>query len=235
MGFPGGASGKESTYQCRRHKRCAFNPWVGKFSWSRKFQPTLVFLPGKYHGQSSLQGYNPWTHKESDTNEHMSAHTHICTHTERIQQEEVVCLKLVTPKLISKKQLTHTFQPTLDSASILQVQTQVVYVLKLFFQFLSTARFWTYQGCCLLEHSYLYYFHIHSLLIVKVSAEMLPFPEAFSSNPPPSIHTLSQNIITIFQGSFTVSISICNLVNVLFPSSLPGTWGQNHDCFYPCD
>ena len=188
MGFPGGASGKESTYQCRRHKRCAFNPWVGKFSWSRKFQPTLVFLPGKYHGLSSLQGYNPWTHKESDTNEHMSAHTHICTHTERIQQEEVVCLKLVTPKLISKKQLAHTFQPTLDSTSILQVQTQVVYVLKLFFQFLSTARFWTYQGCCLLEHSYLYYFHFHSLLIVKVSAEMLPFPEAFSSNPPPPQH-----------------------------------------------
>ena len=29
-GFPGGASGKEPTWQCRRYKRCGFNPWVGK-------------------------------------------------------------------------------------------------------------------------------------------------------------------------------------------------------------
>ena len=27
---PGGASGKEPTCQCRRHKRCGFNPWVEK-------------------------------------------------------------------------------------------------------------------------------------------------------------------------------------------------------------
>ena len=27
-GFPGGASGKEPTSQCRRHKRCGFDPWV---------------------------------------------------------------------------------------------------------------------------------------------------------------------------------------------------------------
>ena len=30
MGFPGGASGKEPSCQCRRHKRCRFNPWVRK-------------------------------------------------------------------------------------------------------------------------------------------------------------------------------------------------------------
>ena len=28
--FPGGASGKELAYQCRRHKSLAFDPWVGK-------------------------------------------------------------------------------------------------------------------------------------------------------------------------------------------------------------
>ena len=28
-GFPGGTSGKESACQCRRHKRCGFDPWVG--------------------------------------------------------------------------------------------------------------------------------------------------------------------------------------------------------------
>ena len=54
---PGGAIGKECTCQCRRHTRkCGFDPWVGKIPWSRKWQLTLVFLPGKYHGQRS-QGY----------------------------------------------------------------------------------------------------------------------------------------------------------------------------------
>ena len=32
----GGASGKEFSYQCRRHKRRGFDPWVGKIPWSRK-------------------------------------------------------------------------------------------------------------------------------------------------------------------------------------------------------
>ena len=38
-GFPGGASGKESTCQCRRRKRCGFNPWVRKIPWRRKSNP----------------------------------------------------------------------------------------------------------------------------------------------------------------------------------------------------
>ena len=38
-GFPDGASGKESSCQCRRCKRCWFNPWAGKIPWSRKWQP----------------------------------------------------------------------------------------------------------------------------------------------------------------------------------------------------
>ena len=52
-------NGKESACQCRRHKKCRFNPWVGKNSWRRKWQPTPVFLPGKFQGQMSLAGYSP--------------------------------------------------------------------------------------------------------------------------------------------------------------------------------
>ena len=70
--FPSGTSGKESYCQCRRHKRHGFNPWVGKIPWSRKWQPTSVFLPGEFHGQRSLAGYSPWGHKESDMTEHTS-------------------------------------------------------------------------------------------------------------------------------------------------------------------
>ena len=41
-------------------------PGSGKVPWRRKWQPTLVFLPGEFHGQRSLVGYNSWSHKELD-------------------------------------------------------------------------------------------------------------------------------------------------------------------------
>ena len=69
-GFPGGAVGKEYTHQYRRRKRCGFNPWKGMIPRRRKWQPTLVFLPRKFHGQRSLAGYIPWDHKELDMTEH---------------------------------------------------------------------------------------------------------------------------------------------------------------------
>ena len=37
--------------------------------WRRKWQPTPVFLPEKFHGQRSLVGYKLWGHKESYTTE----------------------------------------------------------------------------------------------------------------------------------------------------------------------
>ena len=66
QGLPGWRGGKESTCQCRRHRRPKFNPWVGKIPWRRAWQPTPVFLPGKSHGQRSLVGYSLWGHKKSD-------------------------------------------------------------------------------------------------------------------------------------------------------------------------
>ena len=75
LGFPGSASDKEPAYQCRRHKRCRFNPWVRKKPWRREWQPAPVFLPGEFHGQRSLAGYSPQGHKELDTTEWLT-HTH---------------------------------------------------------------------------------------------------------------------------------------------------------------
>ena len=66
--FPGGASSKEPAYQCRRHKRCGFDPWVMKILW-RVWQSTPVFLPGELHEQRSLAGYSPYRNEESDTTE----------------------------------------------------------------------------------------------------------------------------------------------------------------------
>ena len=67
-------SGKESTCQCRRCRRCQFSPWVGKIPWRRKWQSAPVLLPGKSYGQRSLVGYNPWGRKELDMTEQLHFH-----------------------------------------------------------------------------------------------------------------------------------------------------------------
>ena len=46
-----------------------FDPWVRKIPWRRKWQPTSVLFPGKYHRRRILVGYSPWGCKESDMTE----------------------------------------------------------------------------------------------------------------------------------------------------------------------
>ena len=41
-------------------------------SWSRKRQPTIVFLPGIFHGPRSLLGYRAWARKESHKTEQLN-------------------------------------------------------------------------------------------------------------------------------------------------------------------
>ena len=57
---------------CLQCRRPGCNPKVMKIPWSRKWQRTLVFLPGELHGQRSLVGYSC---KESDMTEHIHSHT----------------------------------------------------------------------------------------------------------------------------------------------------------------
>ena len=78
-GFPAGSVVKNAPAMqetCRRH---GFNPWVRKIPWSRKWQPTPVFLPGKSRGQSSLMGYRPWGHKELETTEWLNNSSSTCS------------------------------------------------------------------------------------------------------------------------------------------------------------
>ena len=49
-------SSRGSTFQCKRFRNHGFDPWVGKIPWRRKWQPTPVFLPGKFHGQREEPG-----------------------------------------------------------------------------------------------------------------------------------------------------------------------------------
>ena len=96
MGIPGGSEGwwhhghprwlscKESTCQCRRRKRCGFDPWIGKIFQRRKWHPTPLFLPEKSHKQRCLAGYSPTGCKELDMNEQLStcllwfSHVQLC-------------------------------------------------------------------------------------------------------------------------------------------------------------
>ena len=72
--IPRWLSGKESTIPCRRCRRLRFDPWVGKITWRRKWQPPPIFLPGKSHRQRNLVGYSPRGCKQLD----MIEHTHMC-------------------------------------------------------------------------------------------------------------------------------------------------------------
>ena len=66
MGFPGGSDGKESACNA---KDLGSIPGSGRFPGEGNGNPLQLFLPGESHGQKNLMGYNPWGHKQSDTNE----------------------------------------------------------------------------------------------------------------------------------------------------------------------
>ena len=55
-------------------KRCGFDPWVGKIPWSRKWLPTPVFLPGKFHDRAAWQAA---VHGVTKSYIWLSEHTHI--------------------------------------------------------------------------------------------------------------------------------------------------------------
>ena len=66
-GFPGGASGKEPTCQCRKRE---FDPWVGTIPWMRAWRPIPVFFawrilwteePGRLQSMVSLRVGHDWS------------------------------------------------------------------------------------------------------------------------------------------------------------------------------
>ena len=116
-GLPRCLSGKESTCQCRRHKRRGFDAWVRKIPWRRAWQPTPVFLPGKSHAQRSLKGYSPWGQKSQ-----IHALIYLCLHrsefifvptaTEEFAKH-IHCLKIVEQCLSSLREVTCSNTPKL--------------------------------------------------------------------------------------------------------------------------
>ena len=67
--FPCGSVGKE--YACNVGDQGSISG-SERSPGERKWQSTPVFLPGEFHGQRSLVGYNPWGLKELDTTEQLN-------------------------------------------------------------------------------------------------------------------------------------------------------------------
>ena len=76
-GFPGDSVVKNPPAKAGDAGDLGSIPWVRKIPWSRKWQPTPVFLLEKFHGQWSLEGYSPWDHKELGTSEQLCTHAHM--------------------------------------------------------------------------------------------------------------------------------------------------------------
>ena len=96
MGLPRWHSSTESACQHRRYKRCRLNLWVTKIPWSRKWQPTPVFLPGKFHGQRL---YSLWGHSRTWLSTHTHTHLYNIHDGYNIQFSSVAqsCLTLCDP------------------------------------------------------------------------------------------------------------------------------------------
>ena len=82
-------------------------------SWSRKWQPTPVFLPGKSYQQRSLVGYSPWGHKESGTTGRLSTYA--------FKQDRLHCENL--PESLSDSTLLKVFEGPPISCSLREGET----------------------------------------------------------------------------------------------------------------
>ena len=75
---------------------CKFSnlPWSSITPWRRQWHPTPVLLPGKSHGQRSLEGCSPWGRWGSDTTERLHFHFSLsCTGEENGTPLQRSCLE----------------------------------------------------------------------------------------------------------------------------------------------
>ena len=74
-------TGNQMSVIAVRHR---FDPWVGKIPWSRKWQPTPVFLPGKFYGQKTW-----WATVCGVTKSWTLLNMHVCITTMAVRQNNL--------------------------------------------------------------------------------------------------------------------------------------------------
>ena len=76
---------------------------VWSLSWEDALEEEIAthsgFLPGKFHEPRSLVDYRPWSHKESDTTEHI--HTLTCLDLRKYNQQKIEFINKGILKIIS--------------------------------------------------------------------------------------------------------------------------------------
>ena len=74
LGLPRWLSSKDSACQLKETKEM----WVQSLGWEDPLEEEMAvhssILAGRFHGQRSLTGYNPWGCKELDMTEQLSMH-----------------------------------------------------------------------------------------------------------------------------------------------------------------
>ena len=75
VGFPHGTNDKESTCQCRRHKKLGFDPWIRKIPWRRRWQPFQYSCQEIPWAEEPGGLHFPWSDKASNMTEQLNTHT----------------------------------------------------------------------------------------------------------------------------------------------------------------
>ena len=97
--------------------------------WSREWQPTPVFLPGKFHGQRSLMGYSPWDCEESDVPERL-------THTRSVSLEGSVHFPSFLFRLQKNYQSTFKFTDSFVNSNLpLNLSSKIFTLVIMLFNF----------------------------------------------------------------------------------------------------
>ena len=74
--------------QCRRHRRCGFDPWVRKIPWRRKWQPTHACRIPWAEEPGGLRSLG----KESEKLKLLSTHAHMHGGTKAFWISGLFCL-----------------------------------------------------------------------------------------------------------------------------------------------
>ena len=75
---------------------------LGRSLGERNGLPMPVFLPGEFHGQRSLVGYSPWSHKESDTIERLTLSLHSMSQVFYIAPDVMIFMKKTLNKCLPR-------------------------------------------------------------------------------------------------------------------------------------
>ena len=102
--LPGGARGKESVCQCRRCKRCGFDPWVKKIPWRSEWQPTILQY-SCLENSIDREAWQAIVHgiAESNMTERLS------THRVNVRATEIKMMMMLTAPLLLADVLVITF------------------------------------------------------------------------------------------------------------------------------